>query len=1696
MAEFKLGRIRFIWKGDWAQTTVYYKDDIIRNGGNTYVCIAGHTSTSDFAADLETYWNKISDGQEWKGDWDVDIYYKVNDVVKYGGQLYIANTAHTSADNFADGLEADLGTDSSLPKWDLYGEGFDYKGNWTNDTRYKVNDVVKYNGLVYIAIEAHVSSPTTDAGLESDAEKWNVFSEGLYWTGIWTNNTRYVKNDIVKYGGQLYVANTGHTSAETDALGLEADQAKWDYVHKGIEYLGDWAAETRYKVNDVVKWGGGLWICITYHTSQTTLTQDEAKWSQFVEGLEFEDNWSGTKNYQPGDYVTYGGYSYVAKTNNYYKRPVDSPNDWALFTTGFRYVGEWGEDSSNYEYFVGDVVSLGGYTYLCTTDHTGERPPNATYWENLNEGFKWKGDWTDSTFYDAGDSVQHGVNTYVCVAAHTSDETVAQNRPDQDVDGSEWNLLTGGAESGNLTTAGDIVYYGGAGATRLPVGTPGQVLRVNSDGDAPEWANFGAINNVYYVESLNGVDEPAPSYGITLDRPWKTVRYAAEQVDQGPLRYNAKKLLEANRSFIQAEVVEYIDNTYPALVYDKAKCRRDAGQIVDALVWDMSHGGNERSRDAAISYFDDDGVTYLADNATETADGLNYIKTLADAILSNLAPASNYQTLNGVGSPITQVIDATYTEEADALATLETLVNITTDAITAGTTAGIPAEVKPNNTIFVKTGTFAEVLPIPVPEQTAIVGDELRSTKISPAGSIVDSADTPYTLAGLARLQAIMSDAISDPGNITKTGSNLEDPVTSRPVGSAAVGTIAADLVTQIIDYINWGVNGAAGDSTRPATGGTNVPQTSTDYTYAVESLEANRTFLVEEVIAYIAATYPLYTYDEDKCRRDVNRYIDAIKYDIIYQPDGNEVYGNYKSLLAARYYVNAVNGSLEEDMFYMRNATGLRNCTVQGLTGTLGSANSYGTSRPSAGAYVSLDPGWGPDDERVWINAKSPYIQNVTTFGTACVGLKVDGDLHNGGNDSIVANDFTQILSDGIGYWVTNLGRSELVSVFTYYCHIGYLAENGGKIRATNGNNSYGAYGSVAEGVDATEVPVTGSVTNQAFDAIVQNVLTDGGDILTFEYLNAGVGYTDATDAITGVTSIGAADANRTIGTYFGVTGTSSGAGTGQEFNITVGTNGSIESVDIVKGGSGHLAGDTITVQDSDLGGGGAVALTFDVDTIGDATQWTITGEGFGASIASTNVVNGGVYEVRLLNTDVDLDGEGDFGGLDYITATNVAQTGTSTQITLSNTDARLSSQYVGMAIWITAGTGAGQYGVIDTYNAGTKVATITKASDGSAGWDHVTGVGIEPTLDETTNYVIEPRVVFAAPPSGLYADTAKGRATVEDDKIIRITIWDPGQGYLSAPTMTITDPNNTIDVPHTVRIGDGVLAQPTWTDRGTGFATAEAEVTGDGYADLYQTGQYIQVEGLDGIPEAGSNVEIAGLPGNYYRLVSVTQLFGNGPYTARLQVSPDIEIEQAPEHGEGVTTRIRYSQVRLTGHDFLDIGTGNFANTNYPNNPLIEPDADKETNNFGGGRVFYTSTDQDGNFRVGELFSVEQSTGVATLNADAFNISGLQELQLGAVELGGTGAVITEFSTDGTFTANSDNIVPTQKAIRTYIASQIGGGAGELNVNSITAGSIQISTNVVETVTDVGIDVRAKMTFEKGVDGHPLAMNYYLLG
>jgi len=2508
MAEFKLGRIRFVWKNTWTPSTTYYIDDVIRYGARTYICAVGHTSASDFNTDLEfnpTKWNQMSDGQSWTGDWNVSTFYKLNDVVKYGGLLYICNDSHTSA-------------------------------------------------------------ATSALGLENDQAKWTLYAEGLDWKNDWTVSTRYKVNDLVQYGGYTYVCNLHHTSAATAASGLEADQAKWDSFNPGIEYKGDWVASvTRYKVNDVVKYGAGLWICVTQHTAAAAFLTDSTagRWSQFVEGTEFENVWNPATLYQPGDIVQYGGNQYIAKTihtDPFVPSTVGSAN-WDLYLEGFKFQSAWAGGTS---YEIGEVVSIGGYTYLAvqdspsttvtvtavtaatdtftiastngivvgmtvrftgitfgnvfasaryyvktvaagnitisttpggttfniTADASGSmsatvsaEPPNTTYWSRLNAGISWQGEWSDDRDYLLGDAVRFGANAYICLLAHRSEgddgSTLGaagggqvNSRPDQDNTGTYWNLLSIGTETSVLSVRGDLVFFGGGGPQRLPIGREGQVL--TSTGVDPEWTFLGETDHTYFV-APTGVDGPSPIHGRTWDKPFKTIRYACEQVEKGPRNPDARHLLELNRVFIQREVTEFIQNQIAGnvapfttvFVYDDFKCERDVGFTLDAVTYDLCHGGNIKSRGVAnsliggLSEGETEAYPGLAIESDESVAAYNYMLTVIGNVLAQTAPTINYQTLNGDNSTATvaQYFNSDLTAETDALATVTASVTLITNAITAraaavtapeiaAAIASVPARRSPSNLINVATGQYRETLPIIVPEQTCIQGDELRSTNTGPAGSQTNRSDAGYSVGTLTRLQTVV-DQIVQGANVTESSGNTAvqsvafpfasteeaadaaqlvrvmqhqidfkisstfmvssaDPTgynssflsgfgdartllrenkefikeeitaflnenhntvkfsrtkckrdvafivdamvydltyggtwatlvagtayfdgdnsTQLQIDSTEItATVAAygrlkDIVQQIIanttvtkstgntatqwtDSTNLAGGSAAnatvgalvdiitniiqGDSTEGntpqinvttiatlntltstahglAVGDAVVPRTtanglvngtkywvvtvgsvdtfqlaatyggavlasftngagldidlevinyptatnavtsttaliaaavtldlaqetivtaSTAYItanfpalvynsakcerdvrlileavmfdfmfnsnfktreaaysylrataadvfslnqktatraaftyvkglaianvggnataqarietlmtllddivfgatnegsrcasgnrmvdYAVLQLERNRDYIVAEIDAYIDSTYTttvtaataatdIFTctstawmtrnaairftgtvfggvnttttyyvqnvvssttfkiattrdsntafniasnasgsmtvalfYSSTACLRDVNTYIDALKYDLKYP-------GNYKSRYAARYYANSVMGSLEEDMYYLRDATGLRDQTMEGLTGDLLAENEYGTSRVSAGAYASLDPGWGPDDYRTWIITRSPYVQGLTTLGYAAVGQKIDGALHNGGNDSIVSNDFTQVISDGIGAWITNNGRAELVSVFSYYAHIAYLAENGGRIRATNGNNSYGDFGSVAEGFDSTEAPGTAVVDNRLqFEAQIDRVITDGSALTQLEFTNAGIDYTEVT--------------------------------------------------------------------------------------------YTLTGGGSGAVVEADEFRDDAVFQVRMLDLVDDStnapEADGNLGGFGYITAASTAQGGTSTSITIAATDGESSTAYIGMKIVLTGGAGVGQFGIIDTYNSGTKLAGLVKESDGTAGFDHLVAGTAIVSPDASTTYVIEPRVTFTAPgytstaatlptsgtwtavkygetaavyttlsgtavtitgqgatftvirngwkyipslqaagtsyarletitiggaslggttpannltititavnsttgailefdhtgygiggryvalrsgstvgatsedgiswntraslmPSaanwdamatGLFDDnssvgkaskfvavagtsanttgaysedgitwsatnmqtsatwvdvafgkqkfvavssdvttvrisndgetwdqtgtltttgftaiaygknrfvtiksgtnvtnyatsttvtgtwtagtlpsssnwnsiaygnnrfvaisntsgtiaaysldgitwtastlpatavwtsvtygqgvflavstttaaatspdgvtwttrttstaasgfsaitfgnrnryglfvgvgggtgdvatyirtgaTARGRAKVAAEKLFQVNITEPGSGYASAPTITFTDPNNTFESPVTVRTGSGVLANPSFVNRGSGYVTGSGEVDiGDGYSNLFQPGSFVAMRKISVQPVPGANVVFSHLPDRTFKLVNVVTFLGtnDGAYTAFFQISPQLTISEAPTDGVTVETRIRYSQVRLTGHDFLDIGTGNFAETNYPGLSTQPTVAANEAVDNGGGRVFFTSTDQDGNFRVGDLFAIEQSTGIATLNADAFNISGLQELNLGNVTLGGGSATITEFSTDPFFTEDSDNIVPTQRAIKAYIAGQIGGGGASLNVNSITAGSVFISSNIITTTTGSAIKMNAVFEFRGGVTGIPLAFNYFL--
>jgi len=152
----------------------------------------------------------------------------------------------------------------------------------------------------------------------------------------------------------------------------------------------------------------------------------------------------------------------------------------------------------------------------------------------------------------------------------------------------------------------------------------------------------------------------------------------------------------------------------------------------------------------------------------------------------------------------------------------------------------------------------------------------------------------------------------------------------------------------------------------------------------------------------------------------------------------------------------------------------------------------------------------------------------------------------------------------------------------------------------------------------------------------------------------------------------------------------------------------------------------------------------------------------------------------------------------------------------------------------------------------------------------------------------------------------------------------------------------------------------------------------------------------------------------------------------------------------GAGAQITVRISTCRATGHDFLDIGTGGYDTTNYPNqiygSPLLPATAANAVVEEGVGRVFHVSTDQNGVFRVGRYFNVDQGTGTVTFSAN-IAISNLDGLGFKK------GVVVSEFSIDQTMQANAPEKVPVESAVRGYIDLRLGLDASS---NPVAAGSV----------------------------------------
>jgi hypothetical protein len=456
------------------------------------------------------------------GTWDSSAQYELNDVVKYGGNVYVYTYALASIGH--------VPTETNY--WALMIEGINFTGVYSPTTEYQVGDGIAYGGKVYISIK------TGSGQTPPNAQYWSQFADGIQYEGAWSSTSNYQKNDVVTYGGSVFIAKqdtTNHNPVTSPSY--------WDEFVSGIDATGVWNASTNYAPNQLVAYGSSIYQSLTNNLNKVP-TQNLSDWVPFVNGISAKGTYSPTVQYHLNDIVIYGSTVYISKGDTLGNAPSDTTY-WSVLTSGTLYRGSW---TPSVEYRAGDVVQWGGNTYITDQFHSSGATfaGDTAYWEKYNSGIRYRGAWVAGAYYVEGDVVSDGENARIAVQDHQSGAFLID-------DELKWNILAkgasgllpaqGGRQGYVLTTDGseasferDVtnLYFGDGARTFIEGDAALTDVATAAAWDTTGFAQNITINNLDL--SLNNGTEQSADFiayttGSTNDAGWADMGFTGPEFD-------------------------------------------------------------------------------------------------------------------------------------------------------------------------------------------------------------------------------------------------------------------------------------------------------------------------------------------------------------------------------------------------------------------------------------------------------------------------------------------------------------------------------------------------------------------------------------------------------------------------------------------------------------------------------------------------------------------------------------------------------------------------------------------------------------------------------------------------------------------------------------------------------------------------------------------------------------------------------------------------------------------------------------------------------------------------------------------------------------------------------------------------------------------------------------------------------------
>jgi hypothetical protein len=328
------------------------------------------------------------------------------------------------------------------------------------------------------------------------------------------------------------------------------------------------------------------------------------------------------------------------------------------------------------------------------------------------------------------------------------------------------------------------------------------------------------------------------------------------------------------------------------------------------------------------------------------------------------------------------------------------------------------AVVQEGTTIYVRSGEYIENNPIRVPPKVSIVGDTLRTTIIRPA-----NGPLTYTITNVARTDGYVTVTTLTSHGLTSADRVRVDCVTFPSIDDTAANVVDTPTSTTF-RYKDFGTNIASASATGTVKKGFDL--------FHVNSAD----YVAQLVIKGLQAPAFAFAIDSDAIV-DTSPYVQNC---------------------------SNINGP------WMRNG-------VEWLP--------FQTEQPDINGTLVTGPRPLLDDE---IDPAQVNIYGINIDGGGG-GMLIDGDKYNSQSPikSMVGDAFTQVSQGGIGFHITNFGYMQLVSCFAVFCSKAFYTTKGGYLSISNSVCDFGTEAFVADGY--YPIPYGTGVLNQDYFSTVGSI-------------------------------------------------------------------------------------------------------------------------------------------------------------------------------------------------------------------------------------------------------------------------------------------------------------------------------------------------------------------------------------------------------------------------------------------------------------------------------------------------------------------------------------------------------------------------------------------------------------------------------